>query len=156
MHNRSIEFFVIDILISCNAIFRHMAKVPDASEFVADELVFSAVTRECEIIGEATNNVLKSNNFKHLINTQWRKVVDFRNVISHEYFGLNYEDIFEIIATDLPIFNQEILHVAHTIKDSENFRLALSGAQNDLKKIGRKQSLQYLNILEHDLYGNQF
>lgn len=152
MLNRNVEFFVIDILVSCDAISRHMVKITHPLEFVANELVFTAVTRECEIIGEATNNILKSQDLQHLVNPKWRRVVDFRNIISHEYFGLNYEDIFEIIEKDLPIFTQEILDIATKIKDSENFKLALSGAQNDLKKIGRKASLQYLESLQRSLY----
>ena len=153
MLNRNAEFFIIDILVSSDAISRHMGNITNAVVFVADELVFTAVTRECEIIGEATNNILKSADLAHLVNPKWRRVVDFRNIISHEYFGLNYEDIFEIIEKDLPVFAREILGIAAKLKDSENFKLALSGAQNDLKKIGRKESLRYLEGLQRSLYG---
>jgi len=153
MLNRNAEFFIIDILVSSDAISRHMGNITHAMDFVANELVFTAVTRECEIIGEATNYIFKSPGLKHLTNPGWRQIVDFRNIISHEYFGLNYEDIFEIIEKHLPIFTQEILDVAAKLKDSEDFKLALSGAQNDLKKIGRKESLRYLASLQHSLYG---
>lgn len=152
MLKRMPEFFIIDILIASNAVFRHIAKVENPIEFVSDELLFTAVTRECEIIGEATNNILKCAELKHLINPTWRKVVDFRNVISHEYFGLNYEDIFEIIKTDLPVFVEEIFDLAIKFKNSDDFKLALAGAQRDLQKIGRKQSVEYLEQLELMLY----
>lgn len=151
MLDRKAEFFIIDILVASNAVSRHMENITDPIDFVSDELRFTAVTRECEIIGEATNNLLKAKNLQHLINPKWRKVVDFRNVISHEYFGLNFEDIFDIIKNHLPQFIQEILNVATTIKDSEDFKLALLGAQEDLKKIGRRKSVEFLIDLQQKL-----
>lgn len=136
MLDRKAEFFIVDILIANDAIARHMVNITDSMDFVSDELLFTAVTRECEIIGEATNNLLKAKNLQHLVNQKWRKVVDFRNVISHEYFGLNYEDIFDLV---------------NTIKDSDAFKLALFGAHDDLKKIGRKKSVAFLEDLQQKL-----
>jgi len=151
MLNRKAEFFIIDILVAGDAISRHMSGIDDPIDFVANELLFTAVTRECEIIGEATNNLLKSTTLQHLVNPKWRKVVDFRNVISHEYFGLNYEDIFDIIKNHLSQFIQEILNVAAVVKDSDDFKLALFGAQEDLKKIGRIKSVIFLEELQNTL-----
>ncbi len=136
MLDRKAEFFIVDILIANDAISRHMVNITDPMDFVSNELLFTAVTRECEIIGEATNNLLKAKNLQHLVNQKWRKVVDFRNVISHEYFGLNYEDIFDLV---------------NTIKDSDAFKLALFGAHDDLKKIGRKKSVAFLEDLQQKL-----
>lgn len=68
MLNRKAEFFIIDILVASDAVARHMAHVTNPIDFVSDELLFTAVTRECEIIGEATNNLLKSTTLQHLVN----------------------------------------------------------------------------------------
>ena|SRR3990172_12338374 len=152
MPKRLTEFFVVDVLVSFDIISRHMKKIHNALAFVKNETVFIVVTRELEILGEAINNFLKDENLHHLAGPTWREVVDFRNVISHEYFGLNYEEIFDIVTNDLSIFGKEVFDVVKKIKDSENFKLAISETKNDFVKIGRNQSVRYLKNLEQQLY----
>lgn len=41
-------------------------------------------------------NILQDQTFSAFIKPQWRKIVNFRNVVAHEYFGLDYEEIFSI------------------------------------------------------------
>jgi hypothetical protein len=43
------------------------------------------------------------------------------------------------------------LNVVTVIKDSADFKLALFGAQEDLKKIGRTKSVMFLEQLQHTL-----
>lgn len=152
MPKRLPEFFLIDMLISIDVISRYMTKIKDAIDFVENEAVFIIVTRELEILGEATNNFLKDKNLAQLTQPTWRQVVDFRNVISHEYFGLNFEEIYDIIINELPAFEQEIFEVVVKVKNSENFKLALLETQKDFRKIGRHESVCYLEGIEYRLY----
>lgn len=39
---------------------------------------------------------------------EWRKISDFRNVMAHEYFGIDYKVMWDVIKNKLPILIKEI------------------------------------------------
>ena len=66
-----------------------------------DPMFRFAIERQLEIIGEAANHLseeLQLNNPE----IEWRKIVAFRNFIVHEYFGVDLELVWDIIATKIP------------------------------------------------------
>ena len=72
-------------------------------EFVADdrETTRLAVERKPEIIGEAARRVSRAFREKHP-ELPWRETVGLRNVISHEYDKVNYEEIYRIVRERVP------------------------------------------------------
>ena len=72
-----------------------------------DEKTMDAVVRNFEIIGEAANRV--DNDFK-LKNSsvEWRRIIGLRNRIVHEYFGIDYNIIWNIIKKKLSDFKFQI------------------------------------------------
>jgi uncharacterized protein with HEPN domain len=59
-----------------------------------------AVVRCFEVIGEASAMV--SNETKTANpSIEWREIKDFRNKLIHDYFGVDYETVWQIIKTDL-------------------------------------------------------
>jgi len=66
-----------------------------------------AVVRNFDIIGEAANRL--SDDFR-ISNPQieWDRIRGFRNRIVHEYFGIDYEIIWDIIENDLDTLIQQI------------------------------------------------
>jgi len=70
------------------------------SEFQDDKKTLFAVIRCFEIIGEASSHVpesVKNNN----PDVPWRKMKDFRNLLAHEYFGVDSEIIWNTINSNL-------------------------------------------------------
>jgi uncharacterized protein with HEPN domain len=65
---------------------------------------FDATMRELQIIGEATKHLLQSGT----LDDSHRVIVDFRNLIVHEYFGVDAEEIWEILREELPPFRGRI------------------------------------------------
>ncbi len=66
-----------------------------------------AVERSFEIIGEAAARV--TDEYKAINpQIQWREVKDFRNILAHEYFGMDNNVIWNIIQFDLPELDKEI------------------------------------------------
>lgn len=66
-----------------------------------------AVERQLEIIGEAANHL--SDTIKETFpEIEWKKVVAFRNFITHEYFGVDLELIWDILATKISPLKQTI------------------------------------------------
>ena len=60
-----------------------------------------AVARSFEILGEASRMMGEEIVVTHT-EIEWRKMRDFRNLLIHEYFGVNYVLVWEIIEDFLP------------------------------------------------------
>lgn len=66
------------------------------NDFLNNRLLQLSVTRLLEIIGEASAKL--SDEYKSSYpNIEWKSIVGFRNIIVHEYFGLDYQIIWDII-----------------------------------------------------------
>jgi len=105
MSKRVTELFVIDILIAIDKISRYHADFDNAEAFYFDEKSFDATIRELQIIGEATKHLIASD----ILDTEHRKIVDFRNLIVHEYFGIDADEIWNILHHELPAFQRKVL-----------------------------------------------
>ena len=44
-------------------------------------------------------------------NIPWQKIKDFRNIIAHDYFGIDAEEVWQIIKADLPKLKQQISQI---------------------------------------------
>lgn len=60
-----------------------------------EPIVRFAVERQLEIIGEAVNH-LSDDTKAAAPSIEWRKIVAFRNFVSHEYFGIDTELLWDI------------------------------------------------------------
>ncbi len=69
--------------------------------FKRDYKTVDAVIRNFEIIGEASKNISPFIKDKYT-NVPWEEMYRLRNRISHEYFGIDYEIIWDIITRHLP------------------------------------------------------
>ncbi len=65
-----------------------------------------AIERELEIIGEATNKLLKINTEVPL--TSARKIVNLRNRVIHNYDDVDEIIIWKVIVEDIPVLIKEI------------------------------------------------
>ena len=82
----------------------------DFQNFKWDYKTVDAVIRNFEIIGEASKNVSKhlKNKYTHI---PWEEMYSLRNRISHEYFGIDYEILWDIATKHLPQNHADILIV---------------------------------------------
>jgi len=60
-----------------------------------------------EVIGEAGRQV-EENIKKKYDNIPWKEIVGFRNRIIHEYFGVDFEIVWQIVIHDLEGLKQKI------------------------------------------------
>ncbi len=65
-----------------------------------------AIERELEIIGEATNNLLKLNDDLPL--TSARKIVNMRNRVIHAYDSVDETIIWNVIVKDILVLLNEV------------------------------------------------
>ncbi|MCX6761737.1 MAG: DUF86 domain-containing protein [Candidatus Moranbacteria bacterium] len=71
------------------------------AEFLENKILLKAVVRDLEIIGEAAGKM--SQDFRDA-NPQipWRDMIDMRNVLIHEYFGVIPETVWKTCTENLP------------------------------------------------------
>ena len=68
--------------------------------FLKDKKTIDAVVRELEIIGEAANNLSDDFKKKHS-EIPFRDITDMRNVLIHEYFGVNAKIVWDTCQIDI-------------------------------------------------------
>ena len=65
-------------------------------DFAKDKKTYNAVIRSLEVIGEAAHHLPDSvkDSYRDI---PWRKMKDFRNILAHEYFGVDQDIVWETI-----------------------------------------------------------
>ena len=109
--DRKVEMFVFDIFIAIQKIKDTSSKFDNVQDLLHSYTSWDSVIREFEIIGEASKYLLKDN----LLVKDYQVAVDFRNQITHEYFGIDLDVVWTIIYTDLDQFEHIILELICTI-----------------------------------------
>ena len=99
MH-RSHILYLEDILESANNIQNYVGNL-SYQELVGDRMRMDAIVRNFEIIGEASGKIPQDIQEQYSF-IEWRKIADFRNVLAHEYFGIDHEIMWQIIKEKLP------------------------------------------------------
>ena len=100
MPKRDDDFLIMDILESYEAIEEYV-KGYSYSEFLNDRKTIDAVVRNFEIIGEASKMISIEMKKEHSL-VKWRMMSDFRNILIHEYFGIDYEVLWHSVKHSLP------------------------------------------------------
>ena len=114
-YNREYKFYLEDMLTSMLRIEEYTEGM-DFKEFKANYMVVDAVIRNFEIIGEASKNIpaeIKDEYPK----IPWNKMYELRNIIAHEYFGIDYEMIWEISKNNLP---QNLIDLREIVKNEKS------------------------------------
>jgi uncharacterized protein with HEPN domain len=106
MKNRSPENFLRDIIQSIELIEKYTQGLSKKTLF-EDRKNQDAILRNFEIIGEAVKN-LPEEMKRGLPHVPWREIAGMRDIVIHEYFDLNEEDVWDTIQNDLPPFKKEI------------------------------------------------
>ena len=106
---RDYMLFVEDILTAIDKIETYTRNL-SYEEFAATSVVIDAVIRNFEVIGEAAKNIPKrvKNRYPEI---PWREAAGFRDVLIHNYFGIDIEAVWDTVHTNIPAFKEQILLV---------------------------------------------
>lgn len=84
------------------------------NDFIIDDKTCDAVIRNFEIIGEAANRLPEEFREKYP-EINWFRIRGFRNRIVHDYMGIDYNIVWNIIINDLDQLGIEILKIHNSL-----------------------------------------
>lgn len=100
MSKRDWTLYLDDMLKAINKI-RAYIKGLSLDKFKSDAKTIDAVARNLEVLGEASKHipqkVRESNS-----DIPWDELSSLRNILSHEYFDIHIDTVWEIVIRDLP------------------------------------------------------
>lgn len=80
------------------------------NDFLDDETLKRAVVRSLEIIGEATKKIPAD--FKVEWNSiQWKNMAGMRDRLIHDYIGVNYSIVWDVLINKIPDLHLQIQEV---------------------------------------------
>lgn len=95
MKDRDYIAYIEDIIESIDKILRYLDTVNGLDDFLKNEMVIDAVTRNYEIIGEAVNQLPKALKEKYP-QLPWKQMYGLRNFAIHEYHLIDPVILWEI------------------------------------------------------------
>ena len=81
--------------------------------FAADETLRRAFVRSLEIIGEAAKKVPEDFRVLHPT-VEWRAMAGMRDRLIHDYFGVDFELVWDVVQTRVPTLRDQIASLLET------------------------------------------
>jgi len=98
------------ILDECSYILSVTGNNLTKEEFVQNETLKRAIVRSLEIIGEATKKIPAD--IKYQWNSiKWKNMAGMRDRLIHDYMGINYSIVYDVITNKIPELFEQINEV---------------------------------------------
>jgi len=86
----------------------------DMDQFLSNSMMRFASVKQVEIIGEAANYITAET--KALFtDLEWKQIIGMRHILIHEYFGTDFDLVWQVIIKDLPILKTKVQGVIESI-----------------------------------------
>ena len=103
---RDYRLYLDDILSSISKINKYTKGI-SADKFRDNSLIADAVIRNLEIIGESAKKIPDTVKTTYP-NIEWKKISGMRDILIHEYFGIDYDILWDIVKKELPALKKHL------------------------------------------------
>ncbi|MDD5270053.1 MAG: DUF86 domain-containing protein [Candidatus Omnitrophica bacterium] len=97
------------ILDEANYILKESNSI-NRDDFFNNQTLQRAFVRSIEIIGEATKKLPDELKRKYP-NLEWKAIAGMRDRLIHDYFGIDYEIVWDVIINKIPLLQKEITEI---------------------------------------------
>ncbi|HPT15196.1 MAG TPA: DUF86 domain-containing protein [Bacteroidales bacterium] len=98
------------ILDECNFILSVTGNDFSKEDLLQDETLKRALVRSLEIIGEATKKIPADFKIKW-ISVNWKNMAGMRDRLIHDYMGINYSIVWDVVRNKIPELSEQIAEV---------------------------------------------
>jgi uncharacterized protein with HEPN domain len=106
---------LLAILDAIDRVDQYTKGLGSPEDFFKSSVVFDASLMNFINIGEMADRLSKELKDRHA-DIDWQKVKDFRNLVAHDYLGVDAEEVWQIIKNDLPILRNAVDNLLSDLK----------------------------------------
>ncbi|MFA6376776.1 MAG: DUF86 domain-containing protein [Candidatus Paceibacterota bacterium] len=117
MKKRNPEILVDDIAESISAIQEYTLNL-GKKEFYGDKKTQDAVFKRIENMGEAVKG-LPYSFCRQYPDIPWKKIAGMRDVLVHDYFGIDTEKVWNVVVNEIPDLKEKIAKIADENKQKK-------------------------------------
>jgi len=79
----------------------------DKQQFLDSSLIQDAIIRNLQVLSESTQRISDAAK-ENMSEVDWFKIAGFRNVLVHDYLGIDIERVWNILEKDLPALKKAV------------------------------------------------
>jgi len=98
------------IIEATDRIIEYTSGIKSADDFNDDYRNFDATMMNFVVIGEMVDKLSDDYKKEHP-KIEWIKIKGFRNIVAHDYFGIDAEEVWQIIKNKIPALKSDIQHL---------------------------------------------
>lgn len=104
------------MLEAIRRIEKHAQRGRDA--FLEDELLQTWMVHHLEILGEAAR-ALSDGARQAVPDIPWRQVIGMRNILVHDYFGIDLGEVWHSVEHDVPLLKASLTQVLDRLRGTD-------------------------------------
>jgi len=107
---RDVRVYIEDILEAIAKIEEYMGGFKGDDGFYKNSQAQDAILRRLEIIGEAVKNIPEDFREQYP-DAPWKQIAGMRDILIHEYFGVNLKRVLKVVKEDILDFKTKVLKI---------------------------------------------